>query len=141
MKAILILAMIMSSLQGISQSQPEQEVAAAVEELRKAMVNPDKAALEKLTSVKLSYGHSSGKIEDRDAFINALLTGESDFVDITLSDQTITLVDDVAIVRHKFFANTNDKGKGPGKANIGIMLVWKKTEGKWLLLGRQAFRL
>ena len=47
----------------------------AVEALRKALIDPDKAALDKLTMDELSYGHSSGLIQDKAAFEEALFRG------------------------------------------------------------------
>ena len=118
----------------------EQQVAAAVETLRKAMIDADKAALEKIAADQISYGHSSGLIESKAAFVQNIVSGNSDFVTIDLSEQTISIVGDVALVRHKLVAETNNNGQ-PGKANIGVLLVWKKQGGSWKLLARQAFKL
>ncbi|RYZ98048.1 MAG: DUF4961 domain-containing protein [Sphingobacteriaceae bacterium] len=65
---------------------------------------------------------------------------DDDFVTINLTDQTISVKDQTAIVRHKLSAEINDGGK-PGNVNIGIMLVWVKEKGVWKLLGRQAYKL
>jgi len=118
----------------------EQQVASAVEQLRKAMIDADKASLEKIASAQLTYGHSSGLIENKSAFVQNIVSGNSDFVTIDLSEQTISLVGDVALVRHKLAAETNNNGQ-PGKANIGVLLVWKKEDGNWKLLARQAYKL
>ena len=48
-----------------TQTGKESAVSAAVEALRKAMVAGDKSALEKLATAELSYGHSSGRLENR----------------------------------------------------------------------------
>ena len=123
-----------------AQSTEEKAVADAVEELRKAMVDADKGTLQNIAADELSYGHSSGKIEDKSAFVEAITNGQSDFKSITLSEQTIKVRDNVAIVRHKLFAETNDGGK-PGTANIGVMLIWQKQKDEWKLIARQAFKL
>lgn len=133
--------MMLVSLEGVAQSKAETEVASAVEALRKAMVTPDKTVLEQLTAKELSYGHSSGKIEDQSSFVQTLVSGQSDFVDITLSEQTIAVKDKTAFVRHKLFANTNDPGKGPATVNLGILLVWVKEKSGWKLTARQAYKL
>jgi hypothetical protein len=138
---ITLFMMTILSVASTAQTKLETEVAAAVESLRKAMVDADKATLENITAAELSYGHSSGKIEDKAAFVNALVSGQSDFLDITLSEQTITIKDKVALVRHKLSGNTNDPGKGPGTVNLGILLVWVKEKSGWKLTGRQAFKL
>ena len=141
LKYVTLLMMTILSVASTAQTKLETEVAAAVESLRKAMVNADKATLEAITASELSYGHSSGKIEDKAAFVNALVSGQSDFLDITLSEQTITIKDTVALVRHKLSGNTNDPGKGPGTVNLGILLVWVKEKSGWKLTARQAFKL
>jgi hypothetical protein len=128
------------SLGLLAQSPDEKDVAAAVESLRKAMVEANKSNLEKLTAEALSYGHSSGKIEDKAAFVEGIVSGKSDFVTIQLSDQTIKIVGNTAIVRHKLSAETNNEGK-PGTANLGVLLIWQKQQGQWKLLARQATKL
>jgi ketosteroid isomerase-like protein len=117
----------------------EQEVAAAVEKLRQVMVDPDLKTLEALTAADLSYGHSNGKVQTKAEFIDDLKTGASDFVKIALSDQTIKVDGDTAIVRHALVAETNDSGK-PGNVSLKILMVWKKQHGHWQLLARQAVR-
>lgn len=123
-----------------AQSKEEKEVAAAVENLRKAMIDADKAQLEKLAADELTYGHSSGTIEDKDAFIEALVSGKSDFETMDLTDQTIKVAGNTALVRHQLSAKVNDSGK-PGNVNLGILLVWQKQGGNWKLLARQAYKL
>src|SRR5579863_2120462 len=112
----------------------------AVEALRKALIDPTKAELDKLTMDELSYGHSSGLIQDKAAFEEALLSGASDFVSIELSDQTMKVVGNTAWVRHKLSAVTNDGGK-PGEAHLSVLLIWMKQKGQWRLLARQAVKI
>src|SRR6266850_940986 len=85
-----------------AQSTEEQEVAAAVENLRKAMVDGDKSALENIAAEEISYGHSNGLVQDKAAFVEAIASGKNDFKTIQLSDQTIKIADNTAIVRHTF---------------------------------------
>ncbi|WP_211443098.1 nuclear transport factor 2 family protein [Collimonas humicola] len=118
----------------------EQMVADVVERLRAAMNHPgDGGALKPLVMDELSYGHSNGKVQDKAEFIEALVSGASNFVSIALSDQSIRIVQDTAVVRHTFVAVTNDSGK-PGNVALKILMVWKKHDGHWRLLARQAVR-
>ena len=115
-------------------------VAAAAEKLRVAMVDPTRDNVSALVADDLSYGHSGGKVDTKASFIADLMDGKSDFVTIAITDQTIRLVDNVAIVRHTLTADTNDSGK-PGKVSIKILGVWQKQgDGAWRLLARQAVR-
>lgn len=123
-----------------AQTKDEAAVAGAVEALKKAMIDADKTGLEKLTAEKLSYGHSSGRIEDKATFIQNLVTGQSDFVNMDLTDQTIAVTGQTAIVRHTLSADTSDGGKA-GKVRLYVMLVWNRQGGQWKLVGRQAVKI
>ena len=52
----------------------EQAVDQAVEALRKAIFEQDKAGLEKLTAAPLSYGHSDGRVQTKPEFIEGVMT-------------------------------------------------------------------
>ncbi len=120
-------------------SAEEQAVASVVEKLRVAMVDPDQATLTSLTSPLLSYGHSGGKVDTQASFIGALMDKSSDFVSISLSDQTISISGNVAVVRHTLAGATNDRGT-PGNVTIKVLTIWQKDGGQWRLLARQAVR-
>lgn len=87
-----------------------------------------------------SYGHSGGRVDTKDSFIGDLIAGKSDFVTIVITDQTIKVVGETAIVRHTLTADTNDSGKA-GKVQIKILGVWQQQGGQWKLLARQAVRV
>jgi ketosteroid isomerase-like protein len=111
-----------------------------VEKLRVAMIDANKTELEKLVAEELSYGHSGGHIDDKKEFVEKIVGGQSDFVTIELSEQTISVSGKTAIVRHILKAKTNDAGK-PGEVHLRILLVWQKQAGKWKLLARQAVKM
>lgn len=123
-----------------AQSKDEQAVASAVEALRKALIDPDKATLDALVLDELTYGHSNGNLQDKAAFEEALLNKSSDFVTIDLTNQSIKVVGNTAWVRHTLTASTNDGGK-PGNAHLSVLLVWLKQKGQWRLLARQAVKI
>jgi len=136
----IIFLVIVISFGAKAQSADEIKVAAAVEKLRTAMISGNKSDLESVLSPQLTYGHSSGKTQDMDTFVNEITTKKSDFVAIELKGQTITIADDVAIVRHILDAKTNDGGIA-GNPHLGIVLVWKKLKGNWKLIARRSFRI
>lgn len=139
MKTILTLLSLVVII-AIAQAQPEKDIASAVEELKKAMIDADKAKLEALSDDNLSYGHSSGLIEDKATFVQNIASGNSDFVTITLSDQTIKVTGNTAVVRHKLEGDIVNKGT-PGKVSLHVMTVWIKKKGGWKLLARQAVKI
>jgi hypothetical protein len=122
-----------------AQTKDEKTVENAVEQLRLAMVDANKVALENLVSENLSYGHSGGHVDDKNAFIEELVSGKSDFAGIELSAQTISIHKKVAIVRHSLDAMVND-GNNPHEVHLLVLLVWQKEHGQWKLLARQAVK-
>ncbi|PKB16106.1 nuclear transport factor 2 family protein [Flavobacterium sp. 5] len=140
----LIVAVVLFQFSGLAQnnflSKEKMAVAARVETLRQAMIDADGNKLKELTSEGLSYGHSSGNIQNKAVFIEKIVSGESDFVSIEFQDQTIEVIGDVAIVRHNLAAHTKDGGVDKD-IKIGIMLIWEKQKNKWLLIARQAYKL
>ncbi|MFT4032332.1 MAG: nuclear transport factor 2 family protein [Siphonobacter sp.] len=131
---------IMMSISATAQSKNEKAVAQAVEALRLAMMKGEKAPLLALASDQLSYGHSGGALEDKEAFADNLSNGNSVFKTIELTDQIITVIDNTAMVRHKLYAETANKGQ-PGTVKLAVFLVYIKQKGKWLLAGRQAVKI
>ena len=140
-KLLLAVFLLLGNTIAFAQGKDEKAVADAVEKLRVAIVDANEEALNKLTSPLLTYGHSNGLLEDKKEFIRALISEESNFTKIELSDQTISISGDVALVRHKLAGETHNKGKDPAAVKLGILMVMQKTKGEWLLLGRQAFKL
>ncbi len=122
-----------------AQTPAQQAVEKAVGHLKKAMVDADSAALDKLTLSSLSYGHSSGHIDNKEEFISKIVSGKSDFVSIEFMEQAVTISGTTAIVRHKLNAVTNDGGK-PGEVHLIVLLVWQKQKAGWKLLARQAVK-
>jgi len=138
---LIAVCFLFASVLTFAQSNDEKAVTAAVEKLRVAIVGANEAELNKLTSPVLTYGHSAGLLEDKKEFIRALTSGESKFTRIELTDQTIVISGDVALVRHKLMGDTHNKGKEPAPVKLSILMVWQKIKGDWLLIARQAVKL
>jgi ketosteroid isomerase-like protein len=118
----------------------EKDVADAVNHLTQAMLHKDIPQLKALTAENLTYGHSSGKVQDKQAFIADIETGKSAFKTLEMQNQTITVSGDVALVRHHFSAQAI-KGTELVPTEIENFQIWQKKSGHWLLVGRQAFRI
>ena len=140
-KTILLFIAIVGVVFGThAQSKAETEVATAVEKMRLAMISGRQDDLDKVASADLTYGHSSGKLQNKAEFIDSFVTKSSVFTAIDLLDQTIKVDGSTAIVRHILSGVTADAGK-PGTVKLGIMLVFAKEHGEWKLLARQAYKL
>lgn len=117
----------------------DQAVISAAEKLRVAMVDPDQATLSGLVADSLSYGHSGGRIDTKASFIGDLLDKKSDFVSINITDQTVHVSGDVAVIRHTLSGETLDSGK-QGTVLLKVLQVWQKQGGNWKLIARQAVK-
>lgn len=117
-----------------------ERVAHAVERLRVAMLDSNGAALRTLVEDDLTYGHSSGQLQDRAAFLKTL-DGTHAFQSIALSGQTVTVSGDSAWVRHTFDSVNNLPDGKTSTAHIGVLQVWKRHPDGWRLFARQAYLL
>lgn len=117
----------------------DKDVAVAVDHLTQAMLHKDIPQLQALTANNLTYGHSSGKIQNKQEFIADIETGRSGFKTLEMQKQTITLNGDTALVRNHFSAQAVNSGVEV-PTEIENFQVWQKQKGKWLLIGRQAYK-
>ena len=118
----------------------EAALAKAVETLRTAMLAADKAQLLAVASDKLSYGHSSGKLENKAEYADAIAGKKAVFKTLEFKDQTIAVTDNTAIVRNTFVSDVEVDGKVT-PVKVGVMQVWQKEGEAWKLFARQAFKL
>lgn len=137
MKSILILLFFFV---GSSLHAQEADVANTVESLKQALIDGKKELLEKIAHEDLTYGHSSGLIENKKEFVEALVSEKSDFVSITLEEQTIKVTGNTATVRHKMTGETVNNGT-QSTLNLKVLLVFVKVGKEWKLLARQAVKI
>jgi ketosteroid isomerase-like protein len=117
-----------------------KEVETSIENLNKAMISKDKPMLENLTADELSYGHSTAVVQTKSEFVNDILSGPTDFSKIDITNQTINLAGNMAIVRN--FTSISGTSKGmPLELKIGVLMIWRKLDNSWKLLARQGFKL
>ena len=140
MKKIVLFALVVLMSANLKAQDKKASVENAVTYLIDALISGRQADLEYIANDSLSYGHSSGKIQNKKEFVQSLVTNQSDFVTINITKQSVRIDGNTAIVRHNLYAKTNDGGN-PGEVYLGIMLVFtKQANGEWKLLARQAFK-
>lgn len=141
MKKIIVLLFVLAGCFQFANAQDKKIAAVqnSINRLTDAMISGDRAALNESVSDSLSYGHSGGHVEGKEEFVEKLASGKSDFVSINLSEQSISINGNTAIVRHNLDAQTNDGGK-PATVKLKVLLVFTKEHGDWKLLARQAVK-
>jgi hypothetical protein len=118
----------------------EESVAQSVETLRKALLEADKGKLEQVASAQISYGHSDGRVETKEQFINGVMTRKQVVKSLAFPELKVAVVGSAAIARHIYLSESERDGKAT-TTKIGALQVWQKQDGGWKLLARQGFRL
>lgn len=118
----------------------EDSVAQSVEMLRKGIFEADRSKLEQVASAQISYGHSDGRVQNKEEFIHGVMTRKQTVKSLDFPELKIAVVGNAAIARHIYLAQSERDGKAT-TTRIGALQVWQKQDGGWKLLARQGFRL
>ena len=124
----------------VAESSDQAAVSQAVEALRKALLEADKARLQQLGADQLSYGHSDGRVQTKAEFIDGVMTRKAIVKSLAFPELTVAVVGDAAIARHIYLSDSETDGK-PTNTRIGALQIWQKQDGNWKLLARQGFKL
>jgi ketosteroid isomerase-like protein len=140
LSAFWLLVALFVAAPAMAQSAEEAAVVQAVELLRQAMFTKDIKGFEAMISENVSYGHSAGRIENKNEFIKAALANKAVMKSLAFTDQTVQVNGNTAIVRNTYNAVNELDGK-TNTTRIGVLLVWAKEGANWRLYARQAYRL
>jgi hypothetical protein len=118
----------------------DPSLAAAVEELRKAILAADKAKLEALTAADLTYGHSSAVVQDKPTFVDGVVNRKATVKSLDFPDLKVSMSGDTGWSRHRYVSDSEEGGKAT-HTDIGVLGVWQKQGGAWKLFARQGYKL
>jgi ketosteroid isomerase-like protein len=136
----LLMFFVLTSSGAFAQSNSEADVAKAMERLNAAILSGDAQKLNAISGVQVSYGHSDGRVQNKAEFVDALVSRQSVFTKIDITNQKIVMMGDTAIVRNHVSADIAPGGK-PGHVELEIIYVFRIEGGEWRLIGRQAFKI
>jgi len=115
----------------------EKEVLAAMDAWKQAMIKKDRAVLDKLLHPDLTYGHSSGVVENKAQAIEHVMSTKVEYVGINFSDTKVRLQGRTALVTGK--ADLQERTDGKDRTvNLVVLSVWVKGAPGWQMIGRQA---
>jgi hypothetical protein len=125
-----------------AQKNTESAVLERVELLNNTVFGTkDSTTLDGLFAKQLTYGHSSGKVEDRqEALLNATVRNRIVYQNPTMSGFEVFFSGDAAIVRY-ILAAEQVAGNNISKLNLGMLQVWVKEGKQWKLAARQAVKV
>ena len=123
-----------------AQAGDEAAVTQSIETLRQGILQQDKAKLDQVAAAQISYGHSDGRSETKEQFINGVMNRKQVQKSLAFPDLKVTTVGNVAIARHIYLGESELDGKQT-TTRIGALQVWQKQDTGWKLVARQGFRL
>lgn len=115
----------------------EVAVLQAMHALSQACLVARRDDLAGLTMACLTYSHTDGRIQTREAFVDALVHGQSVFRGIELRNVSVQLAGEIALVSHRALYDTFNRGE-PGRSDVQVSQVWQFDAGAWRLRLRQA---
>ncbi|MFN4086776.1 MAG: DUF4440 domain-containing protein [Spirosomataceae bacterium] len=115
------------------------QVKLVFDQLMTQLVDPTEVGLQDLTHPKLSYGHSNGRIENQMDFIQALVSGKSDFKSISSSSFLCEGTAQTAFIRQDLTANIQDGGIDQ-TIHLHVLYVFTLEQKTWKLIARQAVK-
>ena len=120
----------------------EEKVLQRVKQLNDAIFkNKDSTALEDLMADKVTYGHSTGKLEDRKMMISDAINSKQTYTNFAMDSATVFFEGNkTAIVRHVLKAISTENGKET-PLHLGVLQVWVNQNNQWKLTARQAVKL
>jgi ketosteroid isomerase-like protein len=116
----------------------DKDVLAAMDAWKQAMLKKDKAGLEKVFHSDLTYGHSSGVIENKAQAIEHVVNGGGTYTAINLTDTKVVVHGNTALVTGKAEYHEITKEKKETTANLVVLSTWMKGAKGWQMIARQA---
>ena len=119
----------------------DADLATLIEALRTAMQTKDKLQLEAICHDQLSYGHSSGKVDDKPSFIAAAISPKWRWLSLDFMDPSTKTAGDLAISRTTLGGVYELEGGKQVSIKDGVVMVWRWESGQWKLIVRQAYKI
>jgi hypothetical protein len=106
-----------------------------------AMKAPGREQLAAIFSDDLHYAHSSGAVDGKASFIDALVSGQSRYVGYEIVERKFTFpAPGVALMTGRARLEVAN-ATGGMKATLSYLAVWREEQGQWRFLAWQSCRL
>ena len=108
--------------------------------LSKALIKKDTVILKQLLHKNVSYGHSSGWVENKQEVLNDLVSGKLTYNKIENEDVKWIVDKEWASARTTANVNVTVDGK-ISDLKLHVLEVWLKTNRGWQLIARQSTKI
>ena len=101
----------------------------------------DRARLEAILSKDLHYAHSSGKVDDKAALIDSLVSKKSVYESFSYQDRKFTPIGvGLATMTGRVLVKVGPPGK-PNDLDLSFLAIWREENGKWRFLAWQSCKM
>lgn len=132
-------ALLTAGITGTASACSDDDLKAAIEEFRQAMVDANGARLLELMSDDCTFGHANGVIQTKVEFVKTVVDKTEVFKTLRLTDHKIKVSGEMAWARHVFDSDLLFQGQDM-HLTLSIVMVWRNEDGRWRLLARQSFK-
>lgn len=144
MRKMLIILILAMPIVGIAQvpSKKERICMSNAKLLEETVFHTkDSLTLEKMFSSGMTYGHSSGKIQDRLEAITGIIHNKSTYEELGFSTYQVKEFSDSISVLHVYKANETKENGTVSPLSIAITTIWIKEGKDWKLIRRSAVKV
>ncbi len=141
MKTLLTTLICLVSLTAFADEKPLAAVQAADDARLPAMKSASRDKLEAIFSDDLRYAHSSGVVDTKASFIDALIKGTTKYLSVDYEERNFTFpAPGIALMtgRAKFKIGTPIGEIDP---TLAFLAVWRLENGQWRFLSWQSCKL
>lgn len=143
MKSLLLLtfiAFVVSPLRAADDPRLEK-LRAADDERVAAVMAGDRARLGAIFADDLRYAHSSGTVDDKATYTEALATGKSKYTAWNYEERNFTFpAPSVALMTGRTKISVTN-ATGANEMTLSFLAVWKEEKGQWRFLAWQSCKM
>ena len=137
MKTILASVVLLFAAHVIAANDPLAAVKAADKARVEAVISGEKDKLNAILSDELHYAHSSGVVDTKASFIEAITSGKLKYTAIDYDEQNFTLPSPtIALMNGRVHVKV-----GTMDASMSFLAVWRLENGQWRFLAWQSCKL
>ena len=116
----------------------ESAILGAEERRCAAMMANDAQALEEVLDPRLHFSHSTGAVDDKQAFLARMATGGIKYAGIAWSEEKVTaLAENAAMLTGRMRTSVRVDGEVKRLDNR-VITIWCRTDGDWRLVAFQS---
>ena len=117
-------------------AEPADAVREAAAGWRQAVIEQDKAALDRLLADDLIYMHGGGKTQNKAEYITAVTTGPSHYESFTPSDTRIRVYGNIAVL-----SGYVDVKTPRDSYRVRTLEIYSNNNGQWQFTAKESVRM